>query len=264
MATRYVGFTDAASGSGTDSFALAIAHAEGPVAVLDCCRVRHPPFSPDAACADFADVLRSYGLLEVTGDKYSLGWVGERFAMHGIEYRLSPLTRSELYQSLVPLLMARRVELLDLPELRKQFQALERRAHAGGREAIEHMVGAHDDLANVVAGALVLAATGEAEAPFICGTLGGPYYVAGRGVVAGLEGPRPAAPSPIDRTVARRGAWFPGDVTVDGPDDESPGLGRHRTPPELAPEEDDEPTVRRTRDRRRRDRDDDDRDGDDG
>jgi hypothetical protein len=158
--THYVAFTDAAGGSGHDAFTLAIAHGDQGKAILDCVRARKPPFSPDGVCADYATVLQSYGLTTVTGDQYADAWVRERFALHGIAYRVSGPTKSELFVALVPLLNAGRVELLDLPELRAQFQALERRVSAGGREQIVHLVGAHDDLANAVAGALVLAAGG--------------------------------------------------------------------------------------------------------
>ena len=158
---HYVAFVDPAGGSGADSFALAIAHGAHGKGVLDAVRVRKPPFSPDAVCADYAQLLRSYGLSGVVGDAYGGEWPRERFRVHGIDYRLSERTKSEIYAALVPLLNAGRVELLDLPELRTQFLALERRVSAGGREQIVHLVGAHDDVANAVAGALVLAAGGS-------------------------------------------------------------------------------------------------------
>ena len=38
-----------------------------------------------------------------------------------------------------------------------QFTSLERRISRGGRDSIDHPPGAHDDIANAVAGALVIA-----------------------------------------------------------------------------------------------------------
>jgi hypothetical protein len=55
-------------------------------------------------------------------------------------------------------LNSRRAELLDLPRLVAQLVGLERRTARGGRDSIDHAPGAHDDVANAAAGALVAAA----------------------------------------------------------------------------------------------------------
>jgi hypothetical protein len=55
------------------------------------------------------------------------------------------------------LMNSRRVELLDLPQLSAQLGGLERRTARGGKDSIDHAPGAHDDLINAAAGALVLA-----------------------------------------------------------------------------------------------------------
>jgi hypothetical protein len=54
------------------------------------------------------------------------------------------------------------VDLLDVLRLHVQLVCLERRASRGGRDSIDHAPGAHDDLANAAAGALVRA-TGPTE-----------------------------------------------------------------------------------------------------
>jgi hypothetical protein len=41
--------------------------------------------------------------------------------------------------------------------MQRQFANLERRAHRGGRDTIDHPPGAHDDRANAVAGAVAFA-----------------------------------------------------------------------------------------------------------
>ena len=66
---RYVAFTDPSGGS-ADSYAVAICHAEGDTAVLDAVRERKPPFSPDTVTAEFAELLKSYGVRKVEGDRY--------------------------------------------------------------------------------------------------------------------------------------------------------------------------------------------------
>ena len=155
--TRYFGFCDPSGGSG-DSFTLAVAHPEDGVAVLDCLREIRPPFSPDDATAELAATLKSYGLSTVTGDRYALEWVAERFARHGIQYKHAAQVRSELYLGLLPLVNAQTCRLLDSPALIHQLVALERKTSRSGRDSIDHPRGSHDDLANSAAGALVMAA----------------------------------------------------------------------------------------------------------
>jgi hypothetical protein len=156
----YVGFCDPSGGS-ADSMTLALAHLEHDVAVLDCVREVRPPFSPDDVVAEFAAKLRAYRCTRVTGDRYAGEWVAERFQRHGVSYVASEQVKSEIYLAAVPLLNARRCALLDLPRLRGQFLGLERRTARGGKDSVDHGPGAHDDVANAVAGALV-AAVGSA------------------------------------------------------------------------------------------------------
>lgn len=157
---RYVAFIDPSGGS-RDSMTLAIAHGDGERAVLDSVRERRPPFSPEAVVEEFAAVIASYGLHTATGDRYGGEWPRERFRAHGITYRLADQTRSELYLSLLPSINSRRVELLDHPRLRAQLAALERRTGRTGKDSIDHAPGAHDDVANAAAGALVMVGRGR-------------------------------------------------------------------------------------------------------
>jgi hypothetical protein len=153
---RYCGFVDPSGGS-LDAMTLAIAHAEGRVLTLDAVRERKPPFSPEAVVAEFADLLKRYGIEIVVGDRYAGEWPRERFAQHGITYRVADKTRSELYAALLPELNSKSVALLDHPTLVHQLTSLERRTSRGGRDLIDHPPHAHDDLANAVAGALLAA-----------------------------------------------------------------------------------------------------------
>ena len=152
--TRYVAFVDPSGGS-QDSFTLAVAHVEADVAVLDAVRERRPPFSPDEVVAEFAALLRSYGLAVVTGDRYGGQWPSERFRKHGITYKPSERTKSDIYRELVAPINGARVALLDLPVLRAQLVGLERRVARGGRDSVDHAPGGRDDVANAAAGALV-------------------------------------------------------------------------------------------------------------
>ncbi len=68
---RYTAFVDV-SGGGADSFALAVAHKEGDIGVLDFVREVKSPLSPEAVIAEFADTLKAYRVKRVTGDRYGV------------------------------------------------------------------------------------------------------------------------------------------------------------------------------------------------
>jgi len=152
---KHVAFCDPSGGS-SDSMTLAIAHRLKEVAVLDCVREVRAPFSPENVVREFSATLKSYGLTEVTGDRYAGEWPREAFQRHQVRYRTSELSKNDIYIAGLPLLNAARVELLDVPRLTNQLCALERRTSRGGRDSIDHPSGAHDDVANAALGSLVL------------------------------------------------------------------------------------------------------------
>ena len=154
---RYTGFVDPSGGS-ADSMTIAIAHKDGDMTVLDAVREVRPPFSPESVVDDFAALMRTYCIREVIGDRYAGEWPREQFRKQGVEYRISDRAKSDIYRDLLPLLNSAKVRLLDHPRLSTQFCGLERRTARGGRDSIDHAPGAHDDLANSVAGALLNAA----------------------------------------------------------------------------------------------------------
>jgi hypothetical protein len=155
---RYVAFTDAAGGTGSDSFTLAIGHREADgSAVLDVLRERKPRFVPAAVVAEYAGLLRLYRVDRVTGDRFAGGWASDEWARAGVRYEASARTKSELYLTGLPLLLSGRARLLDIAALRQQLANLERRIHRGGRERVDHAPSRHDDAANAAMGALVLA-----------------------------------------------------------------------------------------------------------
>jgi hypothetical protein len=123
----------------------------------DLVREARPPFSPDQVTAEFCQTLKAYRRYTVKGDKYGGEWPRERFRLHGIEYGSAPLTKSEIYRSLLPEINSGKVELFDNPKLINQLLQLERRTGAGGRETIDHPPNGHDDVANAAAGACLLA-----------------------------------------------------------------------------------------------------------
>ena len=151
----YTGFTDPGGGV-SDSMTLGIAHlGRNNACILDAMFEKRAPFNPEEAVAECAVLCRCYGVTKIVGDKYAGEWPRARFAEHGIEFEQSARPKSDLYRDLLPLLNARRVELLDHPRLSAQLCALERRTARSGRDSIDHGPGGHDDLANAVAGVLV-------------------------------------------------------------------------------------------------------------
>jgi hypothetical protein len=153
---EYKAFVDPSGGS-ADSMTLAIAHREGERVIIDAVREKRPPFSPDGTVQDFCELLKTYRLRSVTGDRYAGEWPRERFKVHGITYEVGEKPASDLYRDLLPMLNSGRVELLDLPRLIAQLCGLERRTARSGKDSISHAPGSHDDIANSVAGVVSLA-----------------------------------------------------------------------------------------------------------
>ena len=73
---RYYGFVDPSGGS-ADSMTLAVGHREGDVVVLDALRERKPAFSPEDVVSEFAELLKSYRVTSISGDRYAGEWPKE-------------------------------------------------------------------------------------------------------------------------------------------------------------------------------------------
>jgi hypothetical protein len=124
-------------------------------------------------------ILQAYQVKTVRGDFYGGNWPAERFreGVHVqacgksrnvearciraegcwmVGYERSELKKNDLYRDLLPVLNSGRVQLLDIKRLRGQFTGLDRRTARGGQDSIDHAKGAHDELANVTAGVLLM------------------------------------------------------------------------------------------------------------
>ena len=173
-------FFDGAGGTGKDSSVICIAHREpNGVVVIDFLRERLPRFVPAEVVKEYAEILKLYGVTSVTGDRYSSGWNATEWERAGIRYRPSERTKSELYLAALPMLLSAQCRLIDNEKMRRQFVGLERRVHANGKESVDDAgANSHDDLANCLSGALVLAAKTPKEMtfhpPFV--TSGGNYF----------------------------------------------------------------------------------------
>jgi hypothetical protein len=158
----YIGFIDV-SGGVSDSHALAISFRDDMTGggILSTAREIKSP-DTESVVREFAATLKAYGLSEAYADGYGKAWVVDAFGRHGIKLKQTPYDRSTIYLNVLPALNSGQVKLLDLPRLRSQFLALERRTIRGtGRDKINHPSAGHDDLCNVAAGSLVLVSEAE-------------------------------------------------------------------------------------------------------
>jgi hypothetical protein len=176
----YHAFADV-SGGRQDSYTLAIAHWEpnvpvdedgkplkeptrddwyraGGAAVLDLVMEWPAPCDPDATTVEACGILERYGLKRVSGDRYGGEWVRARYKANGVTYFVVDVSKSVIYQALLPLLVSGTARLVDSQVLREQLVGLDRRVGRSGHESIDHAEGGQDDVSNAAAGALVAAA----------------------------------------------------------------------------------------------------------
>lgn len=152
---RHIAFADPAGGgqsANADHFTLAIGYPEAGSRVV-VAGVWGRKGSPAEIVAEYAAILRDYGVREVFADRFAAGWPVGEFLRHGIKLTHTDRNRSQLYSEVLPLFNTGRIELPDDPILINQFCNLERRA-GRNQEIIDHPPGQHqhDDHANAVAG----------------------------------------------------------------------------------------------------------------
>ena len=111
--TRYVAYVDAASGTGKDSYALAIAHVEpDQTVVIDAVRERKPRFVPAQIIAEYSELLATYHVTEVHDDNYAAGFHSSEWSNHPTPFRPSKDSTSDNYLGALPVMLARRAHLL--------------------------------------------------------------------------------------------------------------------------------------------------------
>ena len=161
----YFAACNSAGGTGQDSFTLAIAHKEGDHILIDAVREAKPRFIPAQVIAEYAQLLKSYHVYSVQSDKFAGGFHSSEWTRNGISFVPFENTTSENYLAALPLLLARRVVLVDHATLRHQLISLERHVGAADRETVSHPqhANAHDDIATSVCGALVACASSVAQ-----------------------------------------------------------------------------------------------------
>lgn len=138
-------------------FGLAIAHRtnEGLVVLDYTARwtgSKKSPLGFERVCREIADILRGYGIDNLQGDQYAAAAIQQEFLKLGFSYTevtFNRQTRPQLFNNLRHLLLQRKIELLDQPELLRQLRSLEEYKAADGGTDIRPEHG-KDDLAIVL------------------------------------------------------------------------------------------------------------------
>jgi hypothetical protein len=164
--TIYRAFTDASGGVGRDSYTLSIAHQHGDGYVTDLVRGTAGKFDPHEVTKQYAALCKEYRVRDIVGDAYGKEWVASSWRETGINYRKSPLVKSDIFLECVPLFTRGLVRLPDHAKLSRELRLLERETHRSGRDSVHHPRNGneHDDYANAVCGALQLCAKAAALA----------------------------------------------------------------------------------------------------
>jgi hypothetical protein len=132
------------------------------------------PFDPESATEEIAQLLALYKIDETTGDRYSGQWCAQAFEKRGVRYEHAEQNCSQLYLEMLPRVNARTIRLLDHPRAINQICMLERRTTRGRGDMIDHPIGAHDDIANAIAGLCGLASAKRSSYDSSLDWVGGP------------------------------------------------------------------------------------------
>ncbi|MGB9434024.1 MAG: terminase large subunit [Candidatus Acidiferrum sp.] len=172
---RYVAALDPASRH--DDFALAILHesAEGKIAADKIARwtgTKSAPLVFEFVLGEVRDILSLYGLNSAIGDQFYFDVLNQYFLKLGIYYEsraFSANTRATIFANMKQLLLSQKIELVDDPELIRQFRRLREQKTARGQIDVRPIGEARDDLAVAVALAARELTIQEPASPFELG-----------------------------------------------------------------------------------------------
>jgi len=149
-------FVDVAGGGGRDSYAIAIGRLEGERVIVEVIRSRAPKFNPEEVTAQYCELLKSYHVFEVIGDKFSGDFASSLFEKAGINYLRAEKTKSELYIEAEGAFNAGLVEIPNKEPLVSQLKSLVRKARTGGRDSVDTDGGAPEDEGNALCGLIFM------------------------------------------------------------------------------------------------------------
>jgi len=152
----YFAFTDI-SGGGREASTLSILHRDGERFVADVVRGRRGPHDPAQAAAEFAALAKQYRIRTIWGDNYAKEWVAGAYRAAGLEYRKSPLIKSDLYLEGQVLFARGLVNIPPDTNLLRELRLLERRVARSGKDSVDHGIAGTDDFANALFGAMYVA-----------------------------------------------------------------------------------------------------------
>ena len=139
------------SGGRSDAAAAAVAHSDRDRIVIDAVRRWPSPHDPAVVAKEVAAFLAHYGLRTATADAYGAEITRSVYREAGVELLTSDASRSELYMAMLPLFTTGRIEIPPDSRLRLELLTLERRTARGGKDSVDHRVGAQDDVCNAAA-----------------------------------------------------------------------------------------------------------------
>ena len=153
-------FVDTAGGGGQDSLAACVTRTI-PIGA-QVCRLfeRKPPFDAEAVCDEIAALAAEYNVTMVRGDNFSGATWASMFKQRGLTQVVEKATATVLFRNFAPCVTGKKVELLDPNTGMTQERALNqlvRLEKREGGEKITHPQGEHDDVANALAGAVLMA-----------------------------------------------------------------------------------------------------------
>lgn len=151
--------------SGRDRFAVAISHKEDDKVLVDHVEAWETKDS-DIILADIGKLIEAYRLNKASIDKYAKGWVSQALNKLGLEVEIRP-SLPEIYTNLKSLLIALKVRMPDVPDLRKALTNTQ--AYYGRNNALsighQRSAAGHSDLADAVASSVWVVSAEDTSSP---------------------------------------------------------------------------------------------------
>jgi hypothetical protein len=151
------------SGGRGDRTAFCVVHRENDRVITDALRYWSSPHDPVQVAREVAAFLAQYKLTAATADRYAAGISESVYREAGVRLLEAPMTRSDYYLSVLPLLASSRLEIPDDSRLRTELLSLERSTGRSGKDSIDHAYGSNDDGCNALAIAAVTASRISAQ-----------------------------------------------------------------------------------------------------
>jgi hypothetical protein len=152
-------FVDTAGGGGQDSFGACITRSTPNGAAVCWLFEKKPPFDAETLADFIAENAGEYGITMLVGDNFSGDTWKSMFLKRGLSYTVEKRNASALYRAFAPVVTGKRVELPDPKKsltVERGLNQLVNLVKREGGEKITHAQGEHDDVANALAGGVLL------------------------------------------------------------------------------------------------------------